>query len=147
MEPVNYLPGNVPAARARCTVPGMNRPAAATADSGFGRLLRQWRAQRGLSQLDLSVEAGVSSRHLSFVETGRAQPSREMVLLLARTLDVPLRDRNDLLVAAGYAPVYRENAIWIRRPWPTCAARSTSSCASRSRTRPSCSTVTGTSCR
>jgi transcriptional regulator with XRE-family HTH domain len=84
----------------------MNRAPATTADSGFGRLLRQWRAQRGLSQLDLSVEAGVSSRHLSFVETGRAQPSREMVLLLARTLDVPLRDRNDLLVAAGYAPVY-----------------------------------------
>ncbi len=89
----------------------MNRPAAATADSGFGRLLRQWRAQRGLSQLDLSVEAGVSSRHLSFVETGRAQPSREMVLLLARTLDVPLRDRNDLLVAAGYAPVYRRTDL------------------------------------
>ena len=89
----------------------MNRPAAATADSGFGRLLRQWRAQRGLSQLDLSVEAGVSSRHLSFVETGRAQPSREMVLLLARTIDVPLRDRNDLLVAAGYAPVYRRTDL------------------------------------
>ena len=89
----------------------MNRAAATTADSGFGRLLRQWRAQRGLSQLDLSVEAGVSSRHLSFVETGRAQPSREMVLLLARTLDVPLRDRNDLLVAAGYAPVYRKTDL------------------------------------
>ena len=89
----------------------MNRPAAATADSGFGRLLRQWRAQRGLSQLDLAVEAGVSSRHLSFVETGRAQPSREMVLLLARALDVPLRDRNDLLVAAGYAPVYRRSDL------------------------------------
>ena len=88
----------------------MNR-AAATADSAFGRLLRQWRAQRGLSQLDLSVEAGVSSRHLSFVETGRAQPSREMVLLLARTLDVPLRDRNDLLIAAGYAPVYRRTNL------------------------------------
>ena len=89
----------------------MNRAAAATADSGFGRLLRQWRAQRGLSQLELSVEAGVSSRHLSFVETGRAQPSREMVLLLARTLDVPLRDRNDLLVAAGFAPVYRRTDL------------------------------------
>ena len=89
----------------------MNRTQAATAESGFGRLLRQWRAQRGLSQLDLSVEAGVSSRHLSFVETGRAQPSREMVLLLARTLDVPLRDRNDLLVAAGYAPVYRRTDL------------------------------------
>ena len=76
-----------------------------TTDSGFGRLLRQWRSQRGMSQLQLAVEAGVSARHLSFVETGRAQASREMVLLLARVLDVPLRDRNDLLVAAGYAPI------------------------------------------
>jgi transcriptional regulator with XRE-family HTH domain len=63
--------------------------------------------RRSLSQLDLAVESGVSSRHLSFIETGRAQPSREMVLLLARVLDVPLRDRNDLLTAAGYAPVYQ----------------------------------------
>jgi transcriptional regulator with XRE-family HTH domain len=82
-----------------------------TTDSGFGRLLRQWRSQRGMSQLTLAVEAGVSSRHLSFVETGRAQASREMVLLLARVLDVPLRDRNDLLVAAGYAPIYRATAL------------------------------------
>jgi transcriptional regulator with XRE-family HTH domain len=89
----------------------MDRAETVTTDSGFGRLLRQWRAQRGLSQLGLSVEAGVSSRHLSFVETGRAQPSREMVLLLARTLDVPLRDRNDLLIAAGYAPVYRRTGL------------------------------------
>jgi transcriptional regulator with XRE-family HTH domain len=78
---------------------------------GVGRLLRQWRAQRGLSQLDLSGEAGISSRHLSFVETGRAQPSREMVLLLSRALDVPLRDRNELLIAAGYAPVYRQTDL------------------------------------
>lgn len=77
------------------------------AESGIGRLLRHWRAQRGMSQLDLAAEAGVSTRHLSFVETGRAQPSREMVLLLSRALDVPLRNRNDLLTAAGYAPVYR----------------------------------------
>src|SRR6266850_983688 len=82
-----------------------------TTDSGFGRLLRQWRSQRGMSQLQLAVEAGVSARHLSFVETGRAQASREMVLLLARVLDVPLRDRNDLLVAAGYAPIYRATAL------------------------------------
>jgi transcriptional regulator with XRE-family HTH domain len=82
-----------------------------TTDSGFGPLLRQWRAQRGMSQLQLAVDAGVSSRHLSFVETGRAQASREMVLLLARVLDVPLRDRNDLLVAAGYAPIYRATAL------------------------------------
>jgi transcriptional regulator with XRE-family HTH domain len=81
------------------------------APSGFGVLLRQWRARRGASQLDLSVDAGVSSRHLSFIETGRSQPSREMVLLLARVLDVPLRDRNDLLAAAGFAPMYRETAL------------------------------------
>jgi transcriptional regulator with XRE-family HTH domain len=82
-----------------------------TGQSVFGRLLRQWRARRGVSQLDLSVGAGVSSRHLSFIETGRAQPSREMVLLLARSLDVPLRHRNDLLSAAGFAPIYRETAL------------------------------------
>ncbi|MBI2467588.1 MAG: helix-turn-helix transcriptional regulator [Candidatus Rokubacteria bacterium] len=76
-------------------------------DSAFGRLLREWRARRRMSQLDLAGDAGISSRHLSFIETGRAQPSRGMVLLLARVLDVPLRDRNDLLTAAGYAPVYR----------------------------------------
>src|SRR5574341_253085 len=77
------------------------------AESGIGRLLRHWRAQRGMSQLDLAGEAGGSTRHLSFVETGRAQPSREMVLLLSRALDIPLRHRNELLTAAGYAPMYR----------------------------------------
>src|SRR6266404_794771 len=78
---------------------------------GVGRLLREWRARRGMSQLDLAVEAGVSSRHLSFVETGRATPSREMVVLLARALDVPFRDRNDLLAAAGYAAIYRATSL------------------------------------
>ena len=73
----------------------------------FGRLLREWRTRRRVSQLDLAVEAGVSSRHVSFSETGRSQPSREMILMLARVLDVPLRDRNDLLMAAGYAAMYR----------------------------------------
>ncbi len=81
------------------------------AERGFGTLLRQWRAKRGMSQLDLAVEAGISSRHASFIETGRAGPSREMVLLLARALDVPLRGRNELLTAAGYAPIYRESAL------------------------------------
>jgi transcriptional regulator with XRE-family HTH domain len=85
--------------------------ATAAAPAGIGALLRQWRSQRALSQLDLAVEAGISARHLSFVETGRAQPSREMVLLLSRTLDVPLRDRNELLVAAGYAPLYRQTDL------------------------------------
>jgi transcriptional regulator with XRE-family HTH domain len=85
--------------------------AQALGESGFGSLLRQWRGRRRLSQLDLAVEAGVSSRHVSFIETGRAQPSREMVLLLARALDVPLRDRNDLLTTAGYAPIYRATRL------------------------------------
>jgi transcriptional regulator with XRE-family HTH domain len=76
-------------------------------ESAFGRLLREWRSRRRVSQLDLAVEAGVSSRHVSFIETGRAQPSREMILMLARVLDVPLRDRNDLLMAAGFAAMYR----------------------------------------
>ncbi len=70
-----------------------------------------WRSKRRLSQLDLAVQAGVSPRHLSFVETGRSKPSREMVLHLAEELDVPLRERNVLLTAAGFAPVYRESAL------------------------------------
>ncbi|HEV8474649.1 MAG TPA: helix-turn-helix transcriptional regulator [Methylomirabilota bacterium] len=89
----------------------LESPAVEKTQAPFGRLLREWRARRGMSQLDLSVEAGVSSRHLSFVETGRAMPSREMVVLLARTLDVPLRDRNDLLTAAGYAAIYRATGL------------------------------------
>jgi transcriptional regulator with XRE-family HTH domain len=74
--------------------------------SGLGDLLRHWRAVRGRSQLDLAGDAGTTPRYVSFVETGRAQPSRQMVLRLARALDVPLRERNDLLVAAGFAPMY-----------------------------------------
>ena len=76
-----------------------------------GAMLRRWRQRRRLSQLDLSVAADVSTRHLSFVETGRATPSREMVLHLADHLDVPLRERNALLLAAGYAPVFRESGL------------------------------------
>jgi transcriptional regulator with XRE-family HTH domain len=79
--------------------------------SPVGTLLRQWRERRRLSQLGLAMEAEVSTRHLSFVETGRAQPSREMVLLLARALDVPARARNELLTAAGFAPIYRERGL------------------------------------
>jgi transcriptional regulator with XRE-family HTH domain len=74
-------------------------------------LLRRWRAVRRLSQLDLALDAEISTRHLSCVETGRAQPSREMVLRLAETLQVPLRERNALLLAAGYAPVYRHTNL------------------------------------
>jgi transcriptional regulator with XRE-family HTH domain len=72
----------------------------------FGRLLRHWRQQRACTQLDLALQAEVSSRHLSWLETGRAQPSRAMVLRLAAQLDVPLRERNALLAAAGFAPLY-----------------------------------------
>lgn len=77
----------------------------------FGDQLRQWRGQRHMSQLDLALEAEISSRHLSFVETGRSKPSRDMVLRLAECLGVPLRGRNALLLAAGYAPVYSEKGI------------------------------------
>jgi transcriptional regulator with XRE-family HTH domain len=77
----------------------------------FSALLRHWRTRRGMSQLDLALAAEVSSRHVSFLETGRAQPSREMVLLLAATLDVPLRDQNVLLVAAGFAPAFTEPGL------------------------------------
>jgi transcriptional regulator with XRE-family HTH domain len=76
-----------------------------------GSLLRDWRQRRRMSQLDLALEAGVSTRHLSFVETGRSRPSAEMVLHLAEELDVPLRDRNALLLAAGYAPVYGQRGL------------------------------------
>src|SRR6267154_912851 len=71
----------------------------------IGNHLREWRQRRRLSQLDLALEAEISTKHLSFLETGRAQPSRDMVLKLAEQLDVPLRERNVLLVSAGYAPV------------------------------------------
>uniref|UniRef100_UPI00097CB2D1 helix-turn-helix domain-containing protein n=1 Tax=Pelomonas sp. KK5 TaxID=1855730 RepID=UPI00097CB2D1 len=77
----------------------------------FGAHLRHWRLQRRLSQLDLAEEAGISTRHLSYVETGRAAPSREMVLRLAERLEVPLRERNALLVAAGFAPMYRQSPL------------------------------------
>ncbi|WP_374471907.1 helix-turn-helix domain-containing protein [Phenylobacterium sp.] len=76
-----------------------------------GDHLRQWRQRRRMSQLDLALEAEISTRHLSFVETGRAQPSREMILRLAEQLDVPLRERNVILVAAGFAPVFRERGL------------------------------------
>ena len=77
----------------------------------MGALLREWRQGRRLSQLALALEADVSARHLSYVENGRAQPSREMVGRLAEALKIPLRDRNDLLVAAGYAPEYSETGL------------------------------------
>jgi transcriptional regulator with XRE-family HTH domain len=80
-------------------------------DVEVGALLRHWRTARRLSQLALALDADVSSRHLSYVETGRSQPSREMVLRLADALEIPLRERNALLVAAGYAPRYFETGL------------------------------------
>jgi len=77
----------------------------------FREMLRRWRLARGMSQLALATEAEISTRHLSFLETGRTQPSREMVLLLAAVLDVPIRDQNVLLTAAGYAPIHRETPL------------------------------------
>jgi transcriptional regulator with XRE-family HTH domain len=76
-----------------------------------GELLRNWRQRRKLSQFELSLRAAVSSRHLSFVETGRSRPSRELLLHLAEQLEIPLRERNALLLAAGYAPVYLEHSL------------------------------------
>jgi transcriptional regulator with XRE-family HTH domain len=76
-----------------------------------GELLRRWRERRRLSQLELALQAEISTRHLSFVETGRSMPSRDMVLRLAEQLEVPLRERNHLLLAAGYAPAYAETAL------------------------------------
>lgn len=89
----------------------IERTASPPGASRVGTLLRDWRRRRRLSQMDLALEAGVSARHLSFVETGRSRPSAEMVLHLAEELDVPLRDRNQLLLAAGYAPVYGQRGL------------------------------------
>ena len=77
-------------------------------EPGFAARLRSWRRHKGWSQLELAGRAGISQRHLSFLEIGRAAPSRDMVARLATTLDVPLRQHNELLVAAGFAPVWHE---------------------------------------
>ncbi|RFU49487.1 helix-turn-helix domain-containing protein [Paraburkholderia sp. DHOC27] len=90
--------------------PASPAPASAASRS-VGELLRDWRQRRRMSQLLLATEADISTRHLSFVESGRALPSREMVMHLAERLDVPLRARNLLLVAAGYAPLFRERPL------------------------------------
>ncbi|GGT04024.1 transcriptional regulator [Streptomyces kurssanovii] len=79
--------------------------------TGVGPLLRGWRERRRLSQLELALRAGSSARHISFVETGRSRPSEDMVLRLAEHLDVPVRERNSLLLAAGYAPRYAETPL------------------------------------
>jgi transcriptional regulator with XRE-family HTH domain len=85
-------------------------PERKTPQNELGALLRHWRDMRGVSQLDLSFNAGVSQRHISFVESGRSVPSRQMLLDLAQALDIPLRERNTLLLAAGYAPMFADGA-------------------------------------
>ncbi|CAM2183893.1 HTH cro/C1-type domain-containing protein [Paraburkholderia sacchari] len=91
--------------------PSPVQPAIGATRRSVGELLREWRLRRRMSQMLLANEAEISTRHLSFVESGRSLPSREMVMHLAESLDVPLRERNALLVAAGYAPLYRERAL------------------------------------
>jgi transcriptional regulator with XRE-family HTH domain len=91
-------------------MPALSRHSAAPT-SAIGAQLREWRQRRRRSQLDLALDASVSQRHISFVESGRAQPSREMVMLLAEQLEIPLRERNALLLAAGFAPFYPEYGL------------------------------------
>jgi transcriptional regulator with XRE-family HTH domain len=107
---MTYLPlaGKCRAARAALVSPPMTT---ATASAGVGPLLRDWRKRRRLSQLDLALDAGVSARHLSFVETGRSRPSAGMVLQLADRLEVPLRNRNQMLLAAGHAPLFEQHDL------------------------------------
>ena len=81
------------------------------AKQSLGELLKFWRSRRRMSQLDLAMDAEISTRHLSFIETGRSRPSREMVLHLAEFLEIPLRERNILLTAAGYAPFFSEKPL------------------------------------
>ncbi len=102
----NYLAGNRDRIAPAYTVRVKGRRPASV-----GQLLRQWRERRKMSRLGLAEAAGLSARHVSFVETGRAQPSRETLLRLLRVLEVPLRARNELLIAAGIAPIYRETAL------------------------------------
>src|SRR3954468_21487638 len=83
----------------------------ATQTAPVGSLLREWRTRRRISQLELSSETGVSTRHLSFIETGRSRPSRDMVMRLAEFLELPLRERNALLLAARYAPAYAQTPL------------------------------------
>jgi len=112
--PVDYLRGNGAGVGEAVSSPAMDTAIprhSATATRPVGELLREWRQRRRLSQLDFAVEAQISSKHLSFIETGRARPSREMLLKLAELLEVPLRERNTLLVAAGFAPMFTERKL------------------------------------
>ena len=86
------------------------RPTDAAVGGELGELLRYWRGTRGKSQIELSLDTGVSQRHLSFIESGRSAPSRQTLMSIAQGLEVPFRDRNRLLLAAGFAPIYGEDA-------------------------------------
>ena len=86
-------------------------PAIVPSNASLGVMLREWRAARRLSQLDLALDADISARHLSYIETGKAQPSREVLMRLADALEMPLRERNGLLVAGGFAPIFRETGL------------------------------------
>ena len=107
-----YLTGNRDGAARQATVGTMTTitPQARAART-VGELLREWRERRRLSQLDLSIQADISTRHLSFVETGRSRPTPTMIIRLTEQLDVPLRERNTLLLAAGYAPAYAQHGL------------------------------------
>jgi len=93
------------------TTSSLATPPSRRAARSASDLLREWRLRRRMSQLDLACEADISTRHLSFLETGRSQPSREMLLRLAERLDIPLRERNALLMAGGFAPLFPERAL------------------------------------
>src|SRR5947207_5251715 len=85
--------------------------ASVSSHAQIGRLLREWRERRGLSQLELALDAGISARHLSFVETGRSKPGREILLRVTEQLELPFRERNQLLLAAGHAPAFPERSL------------------------------------
>jgi transcriptional regulator with XRE-family HTH domain len=87
------------------------QPESGAKESGFGRLLKEWRNRRGLSQLALALAARTTQRHVSFIESGRACPSRDMILRIAETINIPLRQQNTMLLAAGYAPVWSERDL------------------------------------
>jgi transcriptional regulator with XRE-family HTH domain len=109
MTLVHYLRGNREAVQGQLQLG--HRMTSITSQPRVGPLLREWRKRRRRSQLDLALDAGISARHLSFVETGRSKPSAEMVLLLANHLQVPFRERNHLLLAAGHAPAFPEHSL------------------------------------
>jgi len=92
-------------------VQALRQPATGASETSFGQLLKRWRNRRGLSQLGLALAARTTQRHLSFIESGRATPSRDMILRLSETMDIPLRQQNSLLLAAGYAAVWRERDL------------------------------------